>query len=204
MQPVRRDGSPHVVASPRLGRGSDSSIATASWSGTSTRTSMSGIECHAALCLATPYHGACYRSVNRGDHPGEQFQSGSVDHSSNVRRDRRPRQHRVRGGGVPGLSHGRRERRTSGGQRGWPGPAEPTVTPRWDGRARQASPLGSGTPGAVRMGWSGPRRTGAGYVTGPGSWGPESMGGSAARRVSRARRGCGGARGAGRSPTPAS
>ena len=36
--------------------------------------------------------------------------------------------------------------------------------PRWDGRERQTSPLGSGTPGAVRMGWSGPRRTGAGYA----------------------------------------
>ncbi len=77
---------------------------------------------------------------------------------------------------MPCLSSGRRERRISGGQRGWPGPAEPTVTPRWDGRARQTSPLGSGTPGAVLMGWSGPRRTGAGHVTGPGSWGPGSMG----------------------------
>ena len=137
-------------------------MATASWSGTSTCTSMSGIESHAALCLATPYHDACYRSVNGGDHPGEAFQSGSVDHSSNVRRDRRPRQHRVRGGGVPCLSSGGRACRTSGGQRGWRGPEEPTVTPRWDGCTRDTSPLGSGTPGAVRMGWSGPRRTGAG------------------------------------------
>ena len=178
MQLVRRDGSPHVVASPRLGRGSDSSMATASWSGTSTCTSMSGIESHAALCLATPYHDACYRSVNGGDHPGEAFQSGSVDHSSNVQRDRRSRWHRVRRGGVPCLSSGGRACRTSGGQR------------RSAGVARAGGAHGDAAVGRLHT-----RHVPAGERDAGG--GTHGVVGASADG-----RGSGGARGAGRSPTP--
>jgi len=60
----------------------------------------------------------------------------------------------------------------------------------------------AGRRGRVLMRSLGRRRRGAGCVMCSGSRGPASMEGSAARRAPRGRRGHGGARGSGRSPTP--
>ena len=84
---------------------------------------------------------------------------------------------------MPCLSHGRRARGPSGGQRGWPGPAEPRVTLPWDGRARRTSPRGRGGSGGASSGGSrgvGARACGACRAPargGPSRWGaPRGVG----------------------------
>ncbi len=109
-----------------------------------------------------------------------------------IRRDHRPHEHRLAGGGVPADSFVRLEGRGTGGPRGGSDagggqsvapvgpPPTPTVPAWWRGvRAPLRGP-------AAR------RRTGVGRVTPLGSRGPASMGGSAARRAPHGRRGSGG------------
>ena len=107
--------------------------------------------------------------------------------------DHRPREHRPMGGGVPSAALARLVGRENGGSSGG-GDA---------GGDRSDAPVGlTPTPqvptwrrggGAVLRGRSGRRRTDVANATPLGSWGPASMGGSAARRGPHERRRSGGA-----------
>ena len=123
---------------------------------------------------------------------GYEFQSGWADHSSRIRRDRRPRQRRVTGGGVPAVPLGHLERRASGGHRGLAeAGGDPSDAPVGRSRTPNVPARGRGASEGVLLGRSGRQRTGAGCVTRPGSRGPASMevrGPACDSRAARARR----------------
>ena len=74
---------------------------------------------------------------------------------SSIRRDRRLREHRQTGGGVPSASLARLVGGENGGSSGGAMSAGSDRTRRWDGRPRQRSPRGGGATGRCSGGGRG-------------------------------------------------